>query len=262
MNKEPRIRNIRIKKGIYILPNLFTTGSLFAGFYSIIASIQEKFFIAAVAILISWILDGLDGRIARMTNTTSKFGAEYDSLADLIAFGVAPSLLAYIWAMSSDGKLGWMAGFLFIACGALRLARYNIQIGIVESKVFNGLPIPAAASVIATTVIFFDFIGIEGKYHNSCLTYFVILLSLLMVSSIKYYSFKDMKLYSRLPFALFLIVVGILLFIYYKPEILAFVIMLGYAISGPIWWVVKFGRKMAQKVKEKKSIQQRPAEHE
>jgi CDP-diacylglycerol--serine O-phosphatidyltransferase len=140
------------------------------------------------------------------------------------------------------------------------LARYNIQIGIIDSKVFNGLPIPAAASVIATTVIFFYFIGIEGKYHNSYITYFVILLSLLMVSNIKYYSFKGMKLYSRLPFTLFLIVVGILLFIYYKPEIMAFVIMVGYAISGPIWWVVKFGQKLIQKAKEKKNIEH--AEHD
>ncbi len=120
MNKERRIQKYRaLKKGIYVLPNLFTTASLFMGFYSIIASIQEKFFLAAIAILVSLVFDGLDGRIARMTNTTSKFGAEYDSLADLIAFGVAPSLLAYIWAMSFYGKLGWMAGFLFVACGAL-----------------------------------------------------------------------------------------------------------------------------------------------
>ena len=260
MNKEPRIKNIRIKKGIYLLPNLFTTASLFAGFYSIIASVQEKYYIAAVAILISLVFDGLDGRIARFTNTTSKFGAEYDSLADLIAFGVAPSLLAYIWAMSSDGKLGWMAGFLFVACGALRLARYNIQIGIIDSKVFNGLPIPAAASVIATTVIFFHFIGSEGKYSNSYLTYFVIILALLMVSNIKYYSFKGMNLRSRVPFTFILIVVAVLLVIYYKPEIIAFVIMLGYAISGPVWWVVKFGQKITEKAKEKKSVQ--PAEHD
>ena len=260
MNKEPRIKNMRIKKGIYLLPNLFTTASLFAGFYSIIASVQEKYYIAALAILVSLVFDGLDGRIARFTNTTSKFGAEYDSLADLIAFGVAPSLLAYIWAMSSDGKLGWVAGFLFVACGALRLARYNIQIGIIDSKVFNGLPIPAAASVIATTVIFFHFIGSEGKYSNSYITYFVIILALLMVSNIKYYSFKGMNLRSRVPFTFILIVVAVLLVIYYKPEIIAFVIMLGYAISGPVWWVVKFGQKITEKVKEKKSVQ--PADHD
>ena len=189
---------MRIKKGIFLLPNLLTTASLFFGFYSIIASVQEKYYIAALAILVSLVFDGLDGRIARLTNTTSKFGAEYDSLSDLIAFGVAPALLAYVWVMSSDGKLGWMAGFLFVACGALRLARFNIQIGIIDSKVFNGLPIPAAASVIATTVIFFYFIGIEGKLHNSYITYSVIVLALLMVSNIKYYSFKgDESAFSR-----------------------------------------------------------------
>ena len=246
---------MRIKKGIYLLPNLFTTASLFAGFYSIIASVQEKYYIAALAILVSLVFDGLDGRIARMTNTTSKFGAEYDSLSDLIAFGVAPALLAYVWVMSSDGKLGWMAGFLFVACGALRLARFNIQIGIIDSKVFNGLPIPAAASVIATTVIFFYFIGSEGKFHNSYITYSVIGLALLMVSNNKYYSFKGMNLRSRVPFTFILIVVGILLVIYYKPEIMAFVIMLGYAISGPIWWVAKLGNKLTSKGKEKKNIQ-------
>ena len=254
MTKELRIKNMRLRKGIFLLPNLLTTASLFFGFYSIIASVQEKYYIAALAILVSLVFDGLDGRIARLTNTTSKFGAEYDSLSDLIAFGVAPALLAYVWVMSSDGKLGWMAGFLFVACGALRLARFNIQIGIIDSKVFNGLPIPAAASVIATTVIFFYFIGSEGKFHNSYITYSVIVLAMLMVSNVKYYSFKGMNLRSRVPFTFILIVVGILLVIYYKPEIMAFVIMVGYAISGPIWWVAKFGDKISQRVKEKKNI--------
>jgi len=157
--------------------------------------------------------------------------------------------------MSSDGKLGWMAGFLFVACGALRLARFNIQIGIIDSKVFNGLPIPAAASLIATTVIFFYFIGSEGKFHNTYITCSVIVLALLMVSNIKYSSFKGMNLRSRVPFIFVLIVLGILLVIYYKPEIMAFVIMLGYVISGPIWWVAKVGQKLTSKVKEKKNIQ-------
>lgn len=255
MTKEPRIKNMRIKKGIFLLPNLITTASLFAGFYSIIASVQEKYHIAAIAILVSLVFDGLDGRIARMTNTTSKFGAEYDSLSDLIAFGVAPALLAYGWAMSSDGKLGWMAGFLFVACGALRLARFNIQIGIIDSKVFNGLPIPAAASVIATAVIFFYFIGGEGKFHNPYITCSVIILALLMVSNIKYYSFKGMNLRSRVPFTFILIVVGIFLVIYYKPEIMAFVVMLGYAISGPVWWAARFAKKVSAKSKEKTNMQ-------
>jgi len=255
MNKELRIKNIRIKKGIYVLPNLFTTASLFAGFYSIILSVQEKFLFAAVAILVSLVFDGLDGRIARMTNTTSKFGAEYDSLADLIAFGLAPAILAYIWAMSFPDKHGLVAGFMFVACGALRLARYNIQIGLIDSKVFNGLPIPAAASVIATTVIFFDFIGIEGKFQSSFFTIAVIILSLLMVSNIKYYSFKDMNLYARMSFKILLVVIVIFLIFYLKKETMAFVVMVGYAFSGPIWWVMKFSRKINQQVKEKKNIE-------
>lgn len=247
MNTETHPRNARLKKGIYVLPNLITTASLFMGFYSIIASIQEKFFLAAIAILVSLVFDGLDGRIARITNTTSKFGAEYDSLADLIAFGMAPSLLAYIWAMSFYGKLGWMAGFLFVACGALRLARYNIQIGLIDSKVFNGLPIPAAAAGIATTVMFFDHVGIQGTFHNPYMMIFVVILSLLMVSNIKYYSGKDMKLFARMPFMTFLIVIGILLIIYYQPEVMLFVIVVCYAISGPFWWIFKFMQKIRQR---------------
>lgn len=240
MNAERQIRSARLKKGIYVLPNLITTASLFMGFYSIIASIQEKFFVAAIAILISMVFDGLDGRIARITNTTSKFGAEYDSLSDLIAFGLAPSLLAFNWAMSSYGKLGWMAGFLFVACGALRLARYNIQIGLIDSKFFNGLPIPAAAAVIATTVIFVqDIMGMEGIFHNPYVMICVVILSFLMVSNIKYYSGKDMKLFARMPFMTFLVVVGILLVIFYAPEVMIFVITVGYALSGPVWWLCK-----------------------
>ncbi len=248
MNQEHRIKNIRIKKGIFVLPNLFTSASLFMGFFSIISSIQEKFYPAAIAIIVSLIFDGLDGRIARMTNTTSKFGAEYDSLADLVAFGVAPSLLAFNWAMTFDGKAGLIAGFLFVTCGALRLARYNIQIGLIDSSVFNGLPIPAAACVIATTVIFFDHIGFEGTLHDPyhIILILTVVLSLLMVSSIKYYSFKKMNLRSRMPFKILVAVIGIVLIIYYKPEIMAFVIMTGYAISGPVWWVLKLLKKPRQ----------------
>jgi CDP-diacylglycerol---serine O-phosphatidyltransferase len=254
MEKETPLRKIRIKKGIYVLPNLFTTASLFCGFYSIIASVHEKFVLAAITILAAIILDGLDGRIARMTNTTSKFGAEYDSLSDLVSFGVAPSLLAYIWTMSFYGKWGWIAAFIFVVCGALRLARYNIQIGIIESKVFNGLPIPAAASVVATTVLFFDYAGVEGKFHNPYLLFFVVILSLLMVSNVKYYSFKDMNLFVRKPFISFFFLVVLLIVFVALPEIMAFVVTIGYALSGPIWWGVKLSRQAAQRAKEKKNI--------
>jgi CDP-diacylglycerol---serine O-phosphatidyltransferase len=253
MNKETTLKKIRIKKGIYVLPNLFTTASLFSGFYSIIASVQEKFVIASITILAALVLDGLDGRIARMTNTTSKFGAEYDSLSDLVCFGVAPSLLAYNWAMSFYGKWGWIAAFIFVVCGALRLARYNIQIGIIEGKVFNGLPIPAAASAVATTVLFFDYAGVEGKFHNPYLLFFVVTLSLLMVSNVKYYSFKDMNLFVRKPFMSFFFLVILLILVVAETQIMAFVVVLGYAISGPVWWGFKFSRQMAQKAKEKKN---------
>lgn len=253
MNKENTLKKIRIKKGIYVLPNLITTASLCAGFYSIIASIQQKFVVAAIAILASWVLDGLDGRIARITNTTSKFGAEYDSLADLVAFGVAPSLLAYNWAMFFYGKFGWLAAFMFVLCGALRLARYNIQIGIIESKVFNGLPIPAAAAVISTTVLFFNYAGVEGQFHNPYMLFFTVILSLLMVSNVKYYSGKDMKLFSRKPFLSFFSIIILLIILVAIPEIMAFVLTLGYAISGPLWWLAKNMKQMIITAKKKKA---------
>jgi CDP-diacylglycerol--serine O-phosphatidyltransferase len=252
MNKETPFKKIRIKKGIYVLPNLITTASLFSGFYSIIASLKENFVIAALAVLAAAVFDGLDGRIARFTNTTSKFGAEYDSLSDVIAFGVAPAFLAYNWAMSFYGKWGWLAAFLFVLCGALRLARFNIQIGIIESKVFNGLPIPAAAAVVATTVLFFDYAGVEGKFHDPSMLIFVPVLSVLMVSNIKYYSFKDLKLFARKPFMTFFSLVLLLIIVVAIPVIVAFVAMLGYALSGPIWWLAKFSRQTRQKVKEKR----------
>lgn len=239
MNTEISSQKIRIKKGIYILPNLFTSASLFCGFYSVIASFKENFVPAAIAILVSVLFDGLDGRVARLTNTTSKFGAEYDSIADVIAFGVAPAVLAYSWSLSVYGKFGWIAAFLFVLCGALRLARYNIQIGIIDSKVFNGLPIPAAASVVATTIIFFDYSGAEGQFYSIAILVSVFILSLLMVSGVKYYSFKDMKLLARKPFTIFFWSIVLLTVIVHWPEIMLFVIMLGYAISGPVWWIIK-----------------------
>jgi CDP-diacylglycerol---serine O-phosphatidyltransferase len=253
MNEEISPKKIRMKKGIYILPNLFTSASLFCGFYSIIASFKEHFVPASIAILLAAVFDGLDGRIARLTNTTSKFGAEYDSLSDVIAFGVAPSLLAYCWATSIYGKWGWLAAFLFVLCGALRLARYNIQIGLIESNVFNGLPIPAAASVVATTVIFFssDYVGVEGKFQNIFVLVFVIILSLLMVSSVKYYSFKDMKLLVKKPFTIFFWLVVLSIIIVAEPELMFFVLMLGYALSGPIWWLVKISLQERKKNQER-----------
>jgi CDP-diacylglycerol--serine O-phosphatidyltransferase len=161
MKKHHAFTRDGMKKGIYVLPNLFTTANLFAGFYSAIASMKGMYEIAAIAILIAVVLDSLDGRIARITHTTSRFGGEYDSLCDLVTFGVSPALLAYNWSLLAYGKWGWLAAFLFCVCGALRLARFNIQVSVIDSRVFNGLPIPGGAAVIATAVLLFFYLGGE-----------------------------------------------------------------------------------------------------
>jgi CDP-diacylglycerol--serine O-phosphatidyltransferase len=247
MNENTRLRREKMKKGIYILPNLFTTASLFCGFSAIIASTRGAFSQAAISILFSWILDGLDGRIARMTNTTCKFGSEYDSLVDLVAFGVAPAILTYMWTLFPYGRYGWLAAFLFVTCGALRLARFNIQIGIVESNVFNGLPIPAAAIVVATSVLFHGYVSGVGTLHGTFFIPVMVVLSLLMVSSIKYYSFKDLNVFSRKPF---MTLVGIILgctVIVLEPQITLFALAVSYSVSGPGWFAFRYFRKLMKK---------------
>ena len=251
MKKSSKINRDNMKKGIYILPNLFTTASLFFGFYSIIASIGGNFPKAAVAIIISCILDGLDGKIARVTNTTSKFGAEYDSLSDLIAFGMAPAILAYSWALVPFGRYGWLAAFLFVVCGALRLARFNVQIGVIDSKVFNGLAIPAAATVIATAVLFFYYLGGEGQFNHVSVLAGTVALALLMVSNVNYYSFKDLNFFSRKPFMTFVLIIFMLTVIVLEPQIMLFVLALSYSLSGPVWMMFKIAKKQRQKRMEK-----------
>jgi len=243
MKKNVPSKRERMKKGIYLLPNLFTTGSLFCGFYSIIASMREEYWFAAVPILIAFVLDGLDGRIARMTNTTSKFGSEYDSLSDLVAFGVAPAILTYNWALSTFGKWGWLAAFLFVFCGAVRLARFNVQIGLIDSKVFNGLPIPGAASVVATGVLLFYYLGGRGNLNHLSILIIVVSLSLLMISSIKYYSFKDLNFFSRKPFMSFVLIVFIMIIVIAEPQIMMFTFAFGYSLSGPTWLIMKVGKR-------------------
>jgi len=189
-----------LRKGVYLLPNLITSGSLFAGFYVIIASTNGDFERAAWFIMLSAILDGLDGKVARLTGTTSKFGMELDSLADVVAFGVAPGVLMYTWALKPYGKLGWLAAFLYVVCGALRLARFNVQVETVESKRFVGMPIPAAASIVATCVLLFFELGGTGTIKKVSVLMLVFLLAFLMVSNIKYFSLKDPDFFKRQPF--------------------------------------------------------------
>jgi CDP-diacylglycerol--serine O-phosphatidyltransferase len=242
--KKPR------KRGIYLLPNILTTANLFCGFYAMLASMQGGYELAAVVLVVAMVLDSLDGRIARMTNTMSKFGAEFDSLADLVTFGVAPAILAYSWSLSAYGKWGWLVAFLFVVCGALRLARFNIQIGIIESRVFNGLPIPGAASVIATGIMLYFYLGGEGKYHDIPILLAIVALALFMVSNIKYYSFKDLNFFSRKPFMSFVLIVIILIIVAAEPQITLFILSVSYSLSGPCWWLIRRCRTASQEKPE------------
>jgi len=232
-----------MKRGIYILPNLVTAGSLFAGFYSMVSTLNGNYSSAAVWIFISAICDGLDGKVARMTGTTSKFGVEFDSLADLVAFGVTPGLLMYAWALRPFGRLGWVAAFLFLVCGALRLARFNVQVDTVESKRFVGLPIPAAASMVASTVLLFTHFGWPSSYKKFAILALIYLLAFLMVSSFRYYSFKDPALIKRQPFGFLLLAVVLLIVIAAEPVVMTFVVMLIYILSGPIDYIVTWPRR-------------------
>ena len=226
-------------KGIYILPNLLTSISLFSGFYSMIATIDKRFTYAAVAIFVSAVFDMLDGRVARMTGSSSKFGVEYDSLSDVIAFGVAPGLLAYVWALKAYPKFGWVAAFLYVACGALRLARFNIQAENVQKKHFLGLPIPAAASVIAASVLFYAWLGFPGEIKESYMAVLVYILAFLMVSDVRYVSFKDMAFFKGRPFRSTVTAIMLLVIISIEPQAVLFVGTLLYALSGPIYTIVR-----------------------
>ena len=245
IDEEIKQKSGGIKKGIYLLPNLITSASLFGGFYSIIASLNEEFHKAAIAIIISAVLDGLDGRIARLTKSTSKFGVEYDSLADLIAFGLAPGILIFTWALQPFGRYGWLAAFLYVVCGALRLARFNIQINTIESKRFNGLPIPAAASLVAATVLIFYHFGYEDITKHVTILIMVYALAFLMVSNVKYYSFKELNPAQRMPFRLLVGLIFLLIVIAAEPQVMFFILTLGYAVSGPITTLID--KRMKQK---------------
>ncbi|MBT5349650.1 MAG: CDP-diacylglycerol--serine O-phosphatidyltransferase [Nitrospina sp.] len=221
------------KKGIHILPSLFTTGNVFCGFYSMVAVLNEKYYLAAWAIVIGMIFDGLDGRIARLTKTTSAFGEQYDSLADIISFGMAPAFLVYSWVLKPFGRLGWMAAFLFLLCAALRLARFNVTKPEVRSQHFIGLPSPAAAVVIASIVIAFEDL-FATRMNPFIMVMVVYILAFLMVSNIKYPAFKKFDFKKRVVFSRFLFVI---LFIYVLatiPRVALFILGITYAVIGPI----------------------------
>lgn len=233
-------------KGIAILPSLFTSANLFCGFYAVVAALKGDFYRAAAAILIALVLDGLDGKIARYTRTTSRFGVEYDSLADLVSFGMAPAILAYVWALMPVGRLGWLAAFLFVACGALRLARFNTQVEVVDKRYFVGLPIPAAATFVATGIILARDVDLPVAPHVLALVA-LYGLSFLMVSTIRYFSFKSFDLFQRRPFNTLVAVLLVLVVVAMEPHFMIFVLVLGYVVSGPLLLLSPAGRPEEQK---------------
>jgi CDP-diacylglycerol--serine O-phosphatidyltransferase len=222
-----------MRRGVYILPNLFTTGNLFCGFWAIISVFQERFFYAAIAILLASVFDVLDGKVARLSGATSKFGVQYDSLADLVSFGVAPAVLAFSWALRPYGRFGWLAAFLFVVCGALRLARFNVQSASGEMKYFKGLPIPAAASMIALTILLYLRLIETGWVKDIVILVMIYILAFLMVSNIRYFSFKELDLARRKPFSIFIFVVLSMIVIVMEPTIVLFGFVLLYVFSGP-----------------------------
>jgi len=227
------------RRGIYLLPNLFTTAGLFSGFYAIVAAMAGKFEPAAIAVFVAMVFDSLDGRVARWTHTESAFGKEYDSLSDMVSFGLAPALVMFEWSLHSmadygvlPGKLGWMGAFIYAACAAIRLARFNVRAGVVDKRYFQGLPSPAAAGIVAGAVwcaLYFDVPGSALIIPAYILT---VGAGVLMVSSIGYYSFKDLKLQGRVPLVVLLLVVLLIVVISLDPELVLFLGFLLYALSG------------------------------
>lgn len=229
------------RRGIYLLPNLFTTAALFAGFYAIVQAMNSNFEHSAIAIFIAMVLDGLDGRVARMTNTQSEFGAEYDSLSDMVSFGVAPSLIVYEWALKDMDKLGWIAAFIYCACAALRLARFNANAEVADKRFFQGLPSPAAAALIAGLVWVMLYFQIEGTDINWLVWIITLFAGLTMVSNLPYYSGKEINLRKKVPFFMILLL-GLFFFVLIPshPPIVLFCLFATYALSGYFLKFTKF----------------------
>jgi len=242
------------RRGIYLLPNLFTTAALFAGFYAIVAAINGRFEDAAIAIFVAMLLDGMDGRVARMTNTQSDFGAEYDSLSDMVSFGLAPALVMYEWALSGMGKLGWLAAFIYTAAAALRLARFNTQVGIADKRYFQGLASPAAAAIVAGMVWVGDVYLPADIIINRVALVLTLIAGLLMVSNVRYHSFKGIDFKGKVPFVTILLVVLILVLISYEPPIILFGGFMIYALSGPILTLWQLQRRRAERRQQRREV--------
>jgi len=239
-DSEPKKKRSR---GIYLLPNLFTTAALFSGFYAILASMSAHYEPAAIAIFVAMLLDGLDGRVARMTNTQTDFGAEYDSLSDMVAFGLAPSLVMYQWALHDLGKIGWLAAFVYAAAAALRLARFNTQLGKSEKRYFQGLPSPAAAAILAGAV----WVGADMQMDGDSLSWLAAVLTivsgLLMVSNIRFRSFKDFDIRGKVPFVMLVGVMLLFALFLLQPPLVLFLVFFLYAVVGVVTTLVGLQQK-------------------
>ena len=250
MNAAPKPRpagqeTIR-RRSIYLLPNLFTTLALFAGFYAVVQGMNHDFERAAIAIFVAAVLDGLDGRVARLTNTQSAFGAEYDSLADMVSFGAAPALVMYEWALRGMGRIGWIAAFVYCAGAALRLARFNTQLSVADKRWFTGLPSPAAALLLAGMIWVLDDYQVKGgevRWFAAALTVYA---GVTMVSNIRFYSGKDLNLRRAVPFWMTLVVVVALLAISIEPSHVLWGIMVAYGVTGYVGWLVQRVRAEAK----------------
>lgn len=226
------------RRGIYILPNLFTTAALFAGFYAVVQGMGGKFENAAIAIFVAMVLDALDGRVARMTNTQSAFGAEYDSLSDMVSFGVAPAMLMLVWALQDMKQIGWLAAFIYCVCAALRLARFNTQLEVADKRYFTGLPSPAAAALVAGFIWVmhdYDVRGAQIKWFAWGITLFA---GLSMVSNIKFYSGKDFNLSKSVPFSAVLVVVAVFVVLTLDQPRVLFGLFVAYGLSGYVMWIM------------------------
>lgn len=239
--KTKRLRQ-RMGIHIYVLPNLLTTANMFFGFFAIVYAIKGEFIISAFAIVAAAVFDLLDGRVARITHTTSQFGAEYDSLSDLVSFGIAPGLLLFLWSLQPFGRVGWLASFFYVACGALRLARFNVQKDIVEKAYFQGLPIPMAAGIVASSVLAFTDLDLEASKSWLILS-MTFLLGFVMVSNFRYRSFKDIDLKERLPFTYLVAGVFIFAMLAIRPQVTLFFFFLTYAVLGAVFGILRIGKK-------------------
>ncbi|WP_042424444.1 CDP-diacylglycerol--serine O-phosphatidyltransferase [Comamonas granuli] len=239
------------RKGIYVLPNLFTLAALFGGFYAIVMAVNGRFDLAAIGVFCAMVLDSLDGRVARMTNTQSAFGEQMDSLSDMVSFGAAPALIAYVWALKGLGRLGWIAAFVYCACAALRLARFNVNTGVVDKRYFQGLPSPAAAALVAGFIWLMTELGVQRGQDHWIMTWtqvtwtmfgFTLYAGLTMVTNVPFYSFKDVQLKKSVPFVVIvLIALGIAIINIHAPTVLFGVFVL-YGLSGYVVYAVRKSR--------------------